>query len=291
MITLYDDWLLRREKFAAALNNQFAAIQLRIIDFLLARYADDPKVREPAQFPFDGSTNLNSRAILVHGRLRARDPAEAHSRAKTLLNHIAEINPQESIGAPGSLIPAKRWQFTLCSLHRPDLGNAYKLFFFDAWLSQYFALCWAELKQTDMLAESTISYLVNLALSPEKTSQTTALKALYILENCNNDSVIAIWWNRGLCASHPRELVERIVAYLMKRRTRVANLFRSELASPRPMDRIRSARIVGLFGTLNDISLLQDLLALPEMHDQREEREAYLAAINDLANEGERINE
>jgi hypothetical protein len=283
MITLYDDWLLRRERLMGASDDPFAEVQIRVLDYLLIRYADDPAVRQPALFPLDGNTCFNSRVILVNRHLGCRDVGEAQSRAHRILSNIANINPQESIGAPGSNIPSRRWNFSLCSLQRPDLGNWYKELFFDNWMRSFFSRCRTELQHADTLPEPAISYLVKIALTPDRSTVRYSASALDILDVCENDSLVPIWWNCGLQTNRPPWVVERVVAYLMKRRARVAKQFRSELASTRQGDRIRAARVLGMFGSLDDISLLQDLLALPDLKEQSDERDAYVSAMNDLA--------
>src|SRR5438477_10391815 len=107
MRTLYEDWQVRRQRLLQHEPLPYAADQARVLDFLLARYAGDPRAKEAARFPLHTAIFLDARAIIVHHHLGrgayngTRTPAEAHSRARKLLQHIAAVNPQESIGPPG----------------------------------------------------------------------------------------------------------------------------------------------------------------------------------------------
>lgn len=283
MISLYDDWLLRRERLTSAGDDPFAGIHIRVLDYLLIRYVDDPIARQPALFPLSGDACFNSRAMLVNRRLESRTLSDAGTRAHRLLSHIADVNPQQSLGPPGSNIPVKRWSFSLISLQRPAYGNGLKTFFFETWMRGFLARCKEELQHSDVLPEAAISYLADVAFLPNDKTRPFWTQALNTLETCENDSLITIFWHHGMHTNQPQKMQDRVNAYLTKRRVRVANLFRPALANGNRNERMSAARVLGAFGSLDDISLFQDLLALPDLKEMSEERGVYLKAMSDLA--------
>jgi len=107
--TLYEDWRNRREKLdvgAAPTREWERALQIRILDYLLKRYAADPAAQTPARFPVSTELFLNRRAILVHRHLslapktEVRNSVDATSKVSRLLQRIQAQAPQESLQAP-----------------------------------------------------------------------------------------------------------------------------------------------------------------------------------------------
>src|ERR1043165_3086114 len=175
MRTLYEDWKLRRARLARAEAQEYYAEQARVLDYLLQRYDGDPVALLPARFPLQTELYLNSRGIIVHHHLGrgayngTRTPAEAHQRARKILRHIAEVNPQESIGPPGSGIDILQHggQQPLRSLGR-DIGNLFEVAVFGRHeVDILIERCRRLLAQDSTLPEWAVENLIHAALTPD----------------------------------------------------------------------------------------------------------------------------
>ncbi|HVC92926.1 MAG TPA: hypothetical protein VND64_04505 [Pirellulales bacterium] len=69
--TLYEDWQARRGRLAAVVGQlgPNAAIELRVLDYLLRKYRDSPDAAKPARFPIRSQLVVNQRAVVVHNHL------------------------------------------------------------------------------------------------------------------------------------------------------------------------------------------------------------------------------
>jgi hypothetical protein len=107
--TLYEDWRNRREKLGEGdvpAQEWERALQIRILNYLLKRYAADPVAQLPARFPVSTELFLNRRAILVHRHLslapktEVRNSADATRKVSRILQRIKAQSPQESACIP-----------------------------------------------------------------------------------------------------------------------------------------------------------------------------------------------
>ncbi len=105
-ISVYEDWRQRRKQ----LNPEAAAGPPgKLLDFLLSRYADEPKVREPAQFALIHDFDVNNIAMVVNhhlakrGRLgTTRNAAEAESRIAQVVRRMT-TTPENLVDIPDPL--------------------------------------------------------------------------------------------------------------------------------------------------------------------------------------------
>ena len=292
MRTLYEDWQLRRARLDTAEPLPHFGDQARVLDYLLNRFANDPIAQEPARFPFSSELVLNSdtilRTIIVRRHLKCgefgatRNPADAHTRARTILTRIAKLDLQADACAPNSRI-----NFFLL----PDGSDIAPFRYCRGLFSRrvidetdrFVARCKAQLSRGGTLCHEDMIGLKGLlrrTLSGEnlKASLSEVLNALALCGYDDITSYLLECWARVI---FPNALDE-IETYL-RTNDLGADLLRSRLASDNSAERTFAAHVLGQLGSLNDIGLLQDLLALPEMKAESAERAAYLSAINYLA--------
>lgn len=107
--SLYEDWQIRRDALrspARPISLEDRNLQIRILDYLLKRYADHPAVRQPARLPLVTELFLNHRAILVQRFLSCApkkivsDSAGAQKRVTTILQRMKSMNAQASVATP-----------------------------------------------------------------------------------------------------------------------------------------------------------------------------------------------
>ncbi|HLX61051.1 MAG TPA: hypothetical protein VKX17_07190 [Planctomycetota bacterium] len=286
MRTLYEDWKLRRGQLDTAEALPHFGEQARVLDFLLARYADDPVSREPARFPLSSEMYLDSRAIVVHHHLgrhafnATRTPAEAHARARKILSHIADINPQESIGPPGSEIDLLRVDEKPLFSFRRDFaglgGMAMRLSSIREGHSEM-------LKTRGTLPENVVDQLIHQANSIDYRNPFAEPQALDVLEQCANECVVHYFVDQWVTDARNEQFQRRAFRYLTRMREQAAEVTRARLVDPDWANRTRAVILLGYIGSLDDIGLLQDLLALPEMQKESVEREEYVNAMQVLA--------
>lgn len=287
MRTLYEDWQLRRARLDAAEPLPHFGDQARVLDYLLKRYANDPVAQQPARHPHASELNFYNRTLIVHRHLKCGEfiatstPADAHARAKTVLARIAEQNPQAYAGTPSSHInflppdgpdaPPFRRRFGFKILGSIDLTDVFVLRC-NTQISRGGTLC-----HDDMIA---LKYLLRCTLSGEnfKARMSDILDALAL---CGYDEITSYLLECWARAIFPNAL-DDIEKYLRTNELG-AEMLRKRLASDNSAERIFAAHVLGQLGSLNDIALLQDLLALPEMKAESPERAAYLSAMNYLA--------
>lgn len=101
--SLYDDWTERR---ARSNELSVSTAPLRVLDYLLDRYRNDPVAQKAARFPmpteaiFDRRTMLVYRHVSFAPKSEVRNKADATTKVSRILQRIKAQAPQESIGAP-----------------------------------------------------------------------------------------------------------------------------------------------------------------------------------------------
>jgi hypothetical protein len=94
--TLLGDWAARRQRLLDSPSGDadYRAVELRLLDFLLRRYAGTVQAAQPARFPLRGDVFIDHRAIIVHHHLgRGRIPAianrhEADQRVRAMVERM-----------------------------------------------------------------------------------------------------------------------------------------------------------------------------------------------------------
>ena len=102
--TLLEDWQARRERLAEnpVPAGQLGELHIRILDYLIGRYADSPEAARPARFTPRSGLYVNDRAIVLHHHLwqdRAsgvKSRREAESRVSAIVKRMAPGGEDEA---------------------------------------------------------------------------------------------------------------------------------------------------------------------------------------------------
>lgn len=94
--TLYEDWLARRERLAAARPalGQHGEMMIQVLDYFITRYRNSPVAARPARFALTSGLVVNERAIVVHHHLkpteggRVKSPQEAARRMADMVERM-----------------------------------------------------------------------------------------------------------------------------------------------------------------------------------------------------------
>ncbi|MBI1903485.1 MAG: hypothetical protein HYS13_20470 [Planctomycetia bacterium] len=95
-VTLLEDWQARRRRLDDRPGDAYAPVQRQLLDFLIRRYRDSPEAQQPARFPLQSGTVVNTRQIIINHHLGqgkvagVKSRAEAEHRVKRLVERLAE---------------------------------------------------------------------------------------------------------------------------------------------------------------------------------------------------------
>jgi len=307
--TLFEDWRRRRERLetAPALFGQaYLDIQKHVLDYLLKRYDGAPEALRPARFPMPKETYFNHRAMVVHyhlgkaqgGRVHdAHDAHDAEDRASRILKRIAAKDPQASAGPPAggsalaggtSLTGGLRFA---TSLHHRSFSWQISM---EDRLARFGSLDATTQAASLKFCFGMLNHLQPLrteypAPSPRGGLAFSREEPLEFLARCRHPEALGyvhLAWRERLaaigcdCFISDYEDVFRTPAY----RKDSGDLLRAELSAPHPAVRLRAASLLPEFGALDDVGLLNDLLALPALDDEDpRERGEWLLALKALA--------
>jgi hypothetical protein len=113
--TLYEDWQARRGRLAVVVERlgPHAAIELRVLDYLLRQYRDSPDAAQPARFPIRTRLVVNERAVVVHNHLaqgqfdQVSSAQQAHDRVASIVQRmVSQSLADSSAGEPPWLEPS-----------------------------------------------------------------------------------------------------------------------------------------------------------------------------------------
>lgn len=302
--TLYDDWHRRRQRLEVApplFGQQYLDTQARVLDYLLERYRDDDAAQQEARFPVSDGLVLNKRAIVVHSHLGGgtvsgiKDSAAAESRASRILKRISEQDPQASAGAPAggaNLGSGDRVLF-------PVESNAEQLKYFSRSLSGIVETLLGQ-RDPERAMGRLLATFKNLSAERQEgfmngvfavvsTNQWADSAWIEFLARCGHHSTA----NTALLVWHDRILAFGRDAFVVELENRLraqafgpgaVDKLRAFLADKEGLIRMETLRLLGEIGTLDDVGLLSDLLALPPEDDEAPgERERMLETMRSLA--------
>jgi hypothetical protein len=296
--TLYDDWRLRRERLlkeVAQEGDGYREVLIKLLDYLLKRYENYALVQQPARFPVHSEVVWKRRAILVHRHLRGKDgppvrgAGEAQSRASRILSRIAATDPQKDAGTPGggalgggdfkglvraSLESIPETMGSLC-IHMDKM--------------QFLCANFGGLSRSDQERLMRRWFEQLLPKDDGEASPYTGFDDAWTgLTSCGHrnalDYVFQLWkeYLRSDRFSYWLSETEGFLR-LPSNRERTADLLRAELAGDRPPIRLRALTLLRELGSLDDVGLLSDLLALPKQEDEAPgEREAIMETLKAL---------
>lgn len=302
--TLYDDWHRRRQRLEVApplFGQQYLDTQVRVLDYLLERYRDDESAQRAARFPISEGLFLNKRAIVVHQHLGGehvsgvKSHAEASSRASRILKRIAEQDPQASAGAPAAganLGNGDRvlWAAEPGILRRTLMSTSFAVFVEKLLGPQDPERALKRLLDVfDSMSAERQEGFMNGVFTAVSANRWADAAWIEFLARCGHHSVpntaLLIWHDRIL-AFGPDELVGYIEERLRAKAfgPAASDRLRAFLADKEALVRMEALRLLGEIGTLDDVGLLGDLLALPPEEDEAPgERERMLEAMRKLA--------
>ncbi|HEY3321129.1 MAG TPA: hypothetical protein VGP72_11735 [Planctomycetota bacterium] len=312
--TLYEDWQLRRERIltqGAPTGKGYLEAQIRVLDYLLRRYADSTEARQPARFPQRTDVYLDERAIVVHAHMGCcevagiKSEAQAAQRSSRILNRIAALDPQHDLKAPERELI---WLAPPADRARPRLGYWKMLRHRAALLSLEEAILFDWRPET-IMSRLDIVLQFNSRLPARQIeflfrqlddSTLVAPVAADILARCSNESAFEyalLAWQDRLTAHGPDLITARLEALFRTKlsdpdidtplREHRCDLLRAQLASASAEVRLRAVCVIEQLGTLHDIGLLLDLLRLPTAVDEdSRERPALLAALHTISGAG-----
>ncbi|MCK6475000.1 MAG: hypothetical protein L6R28_25040 [Planctomycetes bacterium] len=302
--TLYEDWHRRRQQLevtAPLFGQQYLDSQARVLDYLLDRYRDDAAAQQKARFPIADGLVLNKRVIVVHSHLGGgtvsgiKDSAAAKLRASRILKRISEQDPQASAGAPAggaNLGSGDRvlWRLEYKQKYRTPIFTTLAEFVEDLFgpHDPDRALKRLVAAFDGMNAEHQEAFM-NALFKQIAASAWADLAWIEFLVRCGHHSTantaLLVWHDRILAFERDPFLEE------LENRLRVkafgpaaGDKLRAFLADKEALIRMEALRLLGEIGTLDDVGLLSDLLALPSEADEAPgERERMLETMRKLA--------
>lgn len=265
--TLLEEWRARRDVLTRGqgATSPFAKERARVLDFLIRRYADSPEAQRPAPVRSQADFEINQRAIIVlHHRWAGRvggvkTRQEAQTRVATILKRISSPPSSEESDAPA--VPDYSDSLKCRVEAKPCTSQARP----QAWEV-------AELYQRLLMPDA--DDVEAAMLLTEGRTRVALRHVVYAWrELAAADRVNRSWTvlHRFLARPDPTELVIESV--------------RESLAHDNGRARLAALDVLGCIGTLADISLLDDLLALPPAPEEHpEERRFLLQAMRNIAN-------
>ncbi len=286
--TLLEDWRARRERLGTRLDRpgEVAELQIRILDYLIDRYADAPEAARPARSSPKPDLYVDWRAIVVHhyvwqGRVSGvKTSGAAQSRVASILQRMA--SPEKDDSDRTDVDPADFMEDELVPRHlRRAIDRA-------VWWNQggrLKSLIEAALGEGPYLPNRALSYLYRRI----SNTRIADLDAAKLLTRCGNACVgrlAALAWSERFDAGICDDVQEALTDYL--RHSEEYELLiektRLGLANDAAAVRLHAAEILAELGNLDDIGLLSDLLAMPPQADEDpDERSALIRAMRRIA--------
>lgn len=288
--SLYEDWLIRRERLAHDTEGieQYRRIQLQLLDYLIERYRDTPEVQRAARFPLATEVYVNERALLVHNHLwrgqtsGTKSTFEVKNRVSAIVERMQAAAPGTEDAEFGAAIdyPAERRAAALDSSTEelsgpPDdeqtlwsrLGSAGASVLWQ--LNLLFGL-------RRQVTSGKLRRLFRLCANPNRHD----VWLLFRLLECGHPNVpryaFQAWLDRirGGCNDDISRHLQRSFGALDEGRL---DSIRALLAHASAEVRIVAMEMLATHGTLDDVSLLCDLLNLSQQADEHPRERATLS--------------
>ncbi len=287
--TLLDDWRSRRQRLLnlSEPGRQLVELHVQILDYLLSRYKHAPEAARPARFPMATSLYVNDRAIVVHHHVwegkvgGVKTEHEAEDRVRSLVSRIVSPNRHDtSAERPPWLDDVDRPSPSSRTLGRwQNINKALR------WRCDVLGPIEAALGVSPYLPRPALEYLLERLADPRYGD----LRAAIALTRCQNRSVpwYAVHaWCKRIVAGRRDPVTQALEEFFCQPETLPAVLphIRTCLADPDSQVRLAAAGGIARIGTLDDVGLLSDLLALsPQPDENPSEREALLEAMRTLS--------
>ena len=317
---LYDDWMRRRRRltsYSGPFRHAYVEGERQVLDYLLHHHRGAAYSQRPPRFPMPGEVFRDRRSAVVFHHLGkseivgVKTEQEASKRASLILRRMASMDLQsaaKNFADAGQVRPEDAQAVRSDAPHPPSAAQL------DLWARIEEELAIRGPKTHSNLLFKKIEETLELGPTlPEKgvyylSCQIANPDAVDLLSRCDNktaiDYALGIWRRRVQARRTPR--VRRPVSAAAKvpepprrlgpsrlvnvfraeaRRVAVAEKFRREiLTADDSRVRLNAIRVLGRTGSLDDISLLSDVLSLPRSsNEDPRERPAILQAMRRLA--------
>jgi hypothetical protein len=289
--TLLEDWQRRRDLLGRSPGSdmQYARQWLRILDYLIHRYADSPEAQRPAPAPPRVDLQVYHRAIVLLHHLwkgkvgGVKTSQEAVARVSAILERMSShaVGGESETAAANVPAPANR-----------DDDAAVDEFVWShvfGWTLHGFTYVDAKIEAA-LAVNPALPYKVAIYLYGRVVNPGTEdLRAAKLLIQGRNrialDCILDAW--RELTESSRITKVWKVLNRFLARPEPpplVIERIRGFLAYNNALVRLAASLILGRIGTMEDVGLLNDLLALPAAEDEHpEERAALLHALRTIA--------
>jgi len=287
--TLLEDWQARRDRLAADAGPipQYAALHLQVLGYLIERYRQSAEAALPARFVPACDLAVNPRAIVVHHHLGegvlggVKTRHEAAARVTAVLSRLtapstaASATPPDDAPWPGEpqYVASAKWAKALRAIARGrDAHGQIE----------------EALRSHPAAPEQALRYLHRCLLDADVIDA----YALALLARCQNPAAVGyavLAWRQRIEAGCGEDLQREFEQFFARPavRPQAAERLRVELAADDPRVRLAAIELLGRLGTLSDIGLLSDLLALPPLADEDPgERPALLRAMQAIGGVG-----
>jgi hypothetical protein len=294
--TLLEDWSARRQRLAgAAATDQHAQFQLKLLDYLIRRYGRCAVANMPARYPLGSKPQSSVRAIVVHQELsrrrqgNVRSQGDAQYRVRSIVRRMsgdtdlpATDRDDERAGKlatspddpPALDHESALWCQSQRGLIAADIANGY-----DA-----LPAIAGFLQVSPHLPPVALQYLSDRAGNPTANDWVSA-QLLCCHRGKNVDH--AFWaWRRRVATGRIDETTDELRRFLLRPEVRQesAERMRTALTDDHGSVRLEATAFLGRIGSLDDISLFIDLLALPPTADEDpRERQGMLLAMQRIS--------
>jgi len=294
-LSLIDDWRQRRHRLVGQSGTDPSArYQIRLLDYLIRRYGNSPVAHGPARFPLGGE-HRTDRAIVVHQELsrrtaKVRDQRDAKERVVTIVRRMSDPTPSrhaatadafavEQVARREARWPIDRetalWCQSQCKVIANELGGGDDP---REAIAAFLQVC-------PCLPANALQFLSDCAAEVTANDWVSAR----LLTCCRGVEVVdhIVWaWRRRVAAKRIDETTNELRRFLLRAdvREEAAERMRAMLADDDALVRLEAMAFLGRIGTLDDIGLLSDLLALPSMADEdSRERKGLLLAMRRIS--------
>ncbi len=301
--TLLEDWQARRKRLAdgSLPAEQFAEAQLRVLDFLIGHYADSPEATKPAHGIPASEMYVNNRAIVVFHHVCEKQVAgvkttkEAQSRMASVLQRMASYDQGEE--DPSSTPPSDSrsetpsWKPVVDPMLSPKARPVDRKLWSRV-LKRIAAgkdadrLIVAALLEDPNAPHEVAEHLYERLSDPDLAYPRVA--AMLVVCTCfSANCCVFRAWQESVDEQYQDRITEILEEFCTSAgvRQRTVRQCRAALADDDAETRMLAIDVLGRIGTLEDIGLLSDLLALPPTGDEHpDERAALAEAMERIAN-------
>ena len=308
-VTLYEDWLARRGRLDKPMPLAPAGIEMqrRILDYLLKRYLGSPEAARPAHFPLRTNLLVDRRWIIVNNYLGQsavtgiRTMDESTQRTSGILKRMASLKLQDSVKVPAN--GAELGTPVIAPMDAPaeikekpplvpqvfiTSGQRRALIELDDALQggskwRIYQKIEGALDTGCALSAPAVDFLC-AKLDKKALDVAIAYEFLLLCDGAiAGERVLKAWIDAW--AASKKLLADRLAPLVASQKFKTPNAEKMrELLGESSAIRVEAIRLLGKTGSIDDVSLLLDLYALPAASDDFPgERDALLQSAGALA--------